>query len=103
MAIPTANAGTALKGEEAKAAITCHQYFGYYLNKFKAHFHYIDVRYVNGVYRLHWTPANFKTKNAYGQWIKSHAFCELGLSSNGKYHDLKLLKVGSEILVNTYK
>jgi|GEM_PF-4809797 len=99
----TAYAAQALKGDEAKAAITCHQYFQRYVSKFKASFHKIEVKKVNDVYQLHWTPENFKIKNAYGQWVKNHAFCELAYGSNGKYQDLKLLKVGSVTLVNTYK
>jgi len=102
-AINTANAAQPLKGEEAKAAITCHKYFQRHVSKFKASFHKIDVRKVKGVYQLHWTPDNFKAKNAYGQWVKNHAFCELAYGSNGKYQDLKLLKVGGITLVNTYR
>ena len=101
--IPSAQAATPLKGVEAEAAITCHRYFQRHVNKFKASFHKIEVRFINGVDQLHWRPENFKNKNAYGQWVKNHAFCELGYSSNGKYQDLKLLKVGGITLVNTYK
>ena len=97
---PTAEAQ--LRGAEAEAAITCHRYFQRHLNKFNASFHKIEVQRVNGIYRLHWLPANFKVKNRSGQWVKTHAFCELGRSSNGEYQDLKLLKVAGVTLVDNY-